>query len=405
MLASALTSALVALIFAAPAVAKPHPFNYADDCPDVMIVAASGATDSKADRDPMEEVQRRAWSNWVGNITEPAGRLFKDEPGTIGWLYVPYPSTYGLSITEVPTYQESTARGVAKAHELLGEQKRKCGARTSFVLLGYSVGGEVMERVAREIGTRGAKATVDPDDVLGVVLVGDPYRPVGTPSYDGQVPPGGGFMSSEPADYGELTDKIVSACRRWDIACDAPQRIAVLDLLLSVLGQIHFTVLDPLQTFVDADAVLTGIVGRTLEHIVREPDWFSSQETLLDIVRREADRTEQILDPNAPDPRASPEQISRLYAWATGEGAPIVREKLAAEGAGFLADNADFFELLLQPYIFVAFAQHVLYWYDVGSAGSDADHLVSWLADLANSSKNRAPNTPEAMPVPVVADP
>ncbi|MCX5043445.1 cutinase family protein [Aldersonia sp. NBC_00410] len=379
---------LAATLFAVPAAAQPHPDNYANDCPEVMIIAVSGATDSTVDRDPMAEEQRRAWSNWVGNITDPAGERFAAEPDTIGWLYVPYPSTYGLSLNEVPTYQESTALGVAKTHQLLGQTKRKCGSATSFVLLGYSVGAEVMERVSREIGTRAEAATVSPDDVLGVVLVGDPYRPAGTPSYDGKVPPGGGFMSSERADYGELTDKIVSACRRWDIACDAPQRIAVLDLLLNVLGQIHFTVLDPLQTFTDTDAVLGGIVGRTLEHIVRDPQrWANSEETLLDIARREADRTEQVLDPDAPDPRATPAQLAGLYDWATGKGAPIVRQKLLAEGAGFVDDNADFFELLIQPYIFLGFAQHMLYWFAVGSNASDADNIVNWLADLAISSK------------------
>jgi hypothetical protein len=391
--ACALTSLLAAVVFGVPAAAQPHPNNYANDCPDVIIVAASGATDSDVDRDPTAEEERRAWSNWVGNITDPAGERFADEPDTIGWLYVPYPASYGLSITEVPTYQESVALGVAKAHQLLGDAKRKCGSDTAFVLLGYSVGGELMERVARDIGTRevdlDSPATVSPADVLGVVLVGDPYRPAGSPSYDGTASPGGGFMSSEPADYGDLTEKIVWSCRRWDIACDAPQRIAVLDLLLNVLGQIHFTVLDPLQTFTDTDAVLGGIIGRTIEHIVRDPQgWSDSEETLLDIVRREADRTEHILDPKSPDvPGATPGQLAELYDWATGEGAPVVRNKLRAEGAGFLDDNADFFQLLIQPYIFLGGVQHILYWYPVGSHASDADDIVNWLADLARSSK------------------
>ena len=38
------------------------PNNYAADCPDVMIVAVSGATDSTADRNPLADENRRLWS-------------------------------------------------------------------------------------------------------------------------------------------------------------------------------------------------------------------------------------------------------------------------------------------------------------------------------------------------------
>ncbi len=136
------------------------PNNYAADCPDILIVAVSGATDSEEDRNPLAE-SGEVWSNWVGNVTVPTGEANKDEPGTVGWMYVPYPSTYGLSLLQpVPTYQDSMAAGVASTNRILDENKAKCGDGTKYVLLGYSVGAEVVERVARELGHRDSNALV-----------------------------------------------------------------------------------------------------------------------------------------------------------------------------------------------------------------------------------------------------
>ena len=46
------------------------------------------------------------------NVTVPVGEANADSPGTVGWLYVPYSSTYGFDVLDnVPTYQESIADG------------------------------------------------------------------------------------------------------------------------------------------------------------------------------------------------------------------------------------------------------------------------------------------------------
>ncbi|MBM7280731.1 cutinase family protein, partial [Gordonia rubripertincta] len=189
------------------------PNNYAQDCPDVLLLAVSGATDSDSDRNPLNEEAQTIASNWVGNVTVPVGEANADSPGTVGWLYVPYSSTYGFDVLDnVPTYQESVREALAGTNRFLEENKAKCGSSTKFVLLGYSVGAEVMERLAVDIGSRPATASVTSDDIAGVALVGDPYRPAGTPSLGQPGPSGGGFMSSEPKDYGTLTPKMKWFC-------------------------------------------------------------------------------------------------------------------------------------------------------------------------------------------------
>lgn len=218
------------------------PNNYGAGCPEMMVVAASGAADSDVDRAPMGEPDRQLWSNWVGNIIVPAGERFADEPSTVGWAYVPYPSTYGLGFLEpVPAYQDSVAAGVASMNKILDDKKNQCGGATEFVLVGYSVGSEVVERVARDIGHRDATATVTADDIAGVALIADPYRPAGTPTFGEPGPSGGGFMSSEPADYGALAGKIRYACRPYDnrMRCARGDRLTGIGARISRPDALH----------------------------------------------------------------------------------------------------------------------------------------------------------------------
>ncbi|QKT10202.1 cutinase family protein [Rhodococcus sp. W8901] len=367
------------------------PNNFGDGCPDVLVVAVSGAGDSTVDRDPFDDGERVPWSNWLPNITVPLGEANRDQPGTVGWMYVPYPSTFGLGLLEdVPTYQDSVAAGVASMNRILDEKKTQCGDATQFVLLGYSVGAEVTERVARELGHRGGSATVTADDIAGVALVGDPYRPAGTPSLGAPGPRGGGFMSSEPADYGALDGKILYACRPYDIACDAPPEIAVLELALGVLGQMRFTVLNPVQTFADFGRVMSEMSARTIAHIVTRDDWFTSDESLLDVLRKVADQTYR---DGAAAAEATPERIAAMMDWARGPGADVVRAKLRAEGAGFVEDNRGVANLIVEPYIFLGFIQHILYWNSNPNDPWywDSEKVVDWISGLARED---APVTP-----------
>ncbi|TQC45921.1 cutinase family protein [Rhodococcus sp. WS4] len=373
----------------------PDPNNYAADCPDILIVAVSGATDSDVDRNPLEE-SGEVWSNWVGNVTVPTGEANKDDPGTVGWMYVPYPSTYGLGLLQpVPTYQDSMAAGVASTNRILDENKAKCGDATKYVLLGYSVGAEVVERVARELGHRDSNALVTADDIAGVALIGDPYRPAGTPSMGEPGPPGGGFMSSGPADYGALDGKITYACRPYDIACDAPQEIAVLELALGVLGQMHFTLLNPGQTVSDFANAVSSMAARSIVHIVTHEDWFASDESFLDVLRKVADQT---YDPDGPDRdmQVSQEQMVEALNWAMGPGSDVVKAKLAAEGPGFVEDNRDVFELVIKPYIFLGFIQHLFYWNNNPNDPWywESEKVVDWITALAHAEKDREAGTP-----------
>lgn len=372
------------------------PNNYAYDCPDVLVLAITGATDSASDRNPVDEVDRLPWSNWVGNVTVPTGEANAQYPGRVGWLYVPYSSEYGVSVDKVlPTYQESVAEGLVNTDRLLEENKNACGTRTKYVLLGYSVGAEVIQRLAVDIGSRPATANVTSDDIAGVALVGDPYRPAGVPSLDKPGPPGGGFMSSEPKDYGTLTDKIRWACRPLDIACDSPLNVGVLNLALNVFGRMHLILLDPARTVTDFAAVSSDVAARTIAYVFSDPDFATSEESVLDVMIRESDRTQPLPDRPAPTPR----EMFDAVQWALGPGRPVVEKKLQAEAVGFEEDNADIPQLWEKAYIELGFLQHLYYWDNFPDNGRDweSEKLIRWITDLAREEAEKPPE-PEVPP-------
>lgn len=382
------------------------PNNYAQECPDILMLAVTGATDSDSDRDPLNEEPRSPISNWVGNVTLPAGQASANNPGSVGWLYVPYPSTYGLDITQdVDPYQKSTLEGVNSTNRLLDEYKIKCGDATKFVLLGYSVGGEVIERVSQDIGHRAPDAHVTGDDIAGVVMIGAPYRPAGVPNFDEPGPSRGGFQGQAPRDYGSLNDKVTWSCRPYDLACDAPDNIVALQLALGVLGQMRITVLNPVQTIADFARTVSSIATRAIVDIATNKDWLGSDETLLEVLLKVSDQSYQV-DEEKASAKLTPDQLLADLNWAIGPGADKVSEKLRQEGQGLVENNKGIVDVVVAPYIFIGFLQHLLYWNNNPGDGRDweSEKIVAWVTDLAETEREKK-NVDDAPLAPSEVDP
>lgn len=379
------------------------PNNYAQDCPDVLMLAVSGATDSDSGRNPLNEESSTVASNWVGNVTVPTGEVNAGSPGTVGWLYVPYASTYGVGVLDdVSTYQNTIAEGIASTNRLMDEYKTKCGDRTKFVLVGYSVGGEILDRMAVEIGHRDPDALVTADDIAGVMMVGSPYRPAGVPNFDDE--PGeslGGFMDQSPRDYGTLTDKVTWSCRPWDLSCDAPDKIELLQLALGVLGQMRFTLLNPVQTVADFARTVATIATRAIVDIATNKSWLESDETLLQVLVKVSDQQYQVDDAKAVA-ALSPDQLLADLNWALGPGADTVEAKLRAEGEGMVENNKGIADVVLGPYLLLGFLQHLSYWYNDPNDGYEweSEKIVAWVTDLARTEreKKQAPAPDAAAP-------
>lgn len=375
------------------------PNNYAQDCPDVLMLAVSGATDSDSGRNPLNEESQTVASNWVGNVTVPTGEVNAGTPGTVGWLYVPYTSTYGVGfLDDVATYQESIRDGVASTNRLLDEYKTKCGDRTKFVLVGYSVGGEILDRLAVDIGRRDPGALVSGDDIAGVMMIGSPYRPAGVPNFGDE--PGeslGGFMDQSPRDYGTLTDKVSWSCRPYDLSCDAPADIELAQLALEIISQMRMTLVNPVQTVADFARAVSTIATRAIIDIATNKAWLESDETLLQVLVKVADVDYTVADQQAVD-ALTPEQLLADLNWAMGPGAETVEAKLRAEATGFEENNKGIADVVLGPYLAIGFLQHLSYWYNDPNDGYEweSEKVVAWVTDLARTEREKK-NAPEAV--------
>ncbi len=367
----------------------------------MLMLAVSGATDSDSDRNPLNEESQTIASNWVGNVTVPTGEVNAGSPGTVGWLYVPYASTYGLGfLDDVLTYQQTIEDGVASTNRLMDEYKTKCGDGTKFVLVGYSVGGEVLDRVAVEVGQRDPGALVSGDDIAGVMMIGSPYRPVGVPNFGDE--PGeslGGFMDQSPRDYGTLTDKVSWSCRPYDLACDAPADIEFLQLALEIVSQMRMTLLNPVQTVADFARAVSTIATRAIIDIATNKTWLESDETLLQVLVKVADVNYTVADQAAAD-ALTPDQLLADLNWALGPGAETVEAKLRAEGEGLVENNKGIVDVVLGPYLLIGFLQHLSYWNNDPNDGYEweSEKVVAWVTDLARTEreKENAPQTSTA---------
>lgn len=67
-----------------------------------------------------------------------------------------------------------------------------------------------------------------------------------------------------------------------------------------------------------------------------------------------------------------------------------MKAKLADEGPGFVEDNRDVFELVIKPYIFLGFIQHLFYWNNNPNDPWywESEKVVDWITALAQSEKD-----------------
>lgn len=172
----------------------------------------------------------------------PVTRTFVNYPSAAGgFQFFAKPTAPGQETNQV-SYLESMDVGVESAEEQIKKIDEACGDNTKFFLAGYSQGAEVIEHVARKIGS--GNGPVSADRIAGVSLFASPNREADTPlaingadavggnhamkvtegltHYD--TPAGGGISADKSGTdgFGELEDRTVSWCLQGDIVCGLP---------------------------------------------------------------------------------------------------------------------------------------------------------------------------------------
>ncbi len=246
-------------------------------------------------------------SEWVDPVVNaPNGQV---EPGSYAAVYIAYPAN-------MATYEDAVNAGAANTEQVMREISKAC-PDTKFSIVGYSEGADVVRRVAQKIGHQeagqdGAYGIVDPDDVLGVVILADAGRsagdgpfpgskdPFGNPDgfdqkyQNGKNPvPGKGALPGTSGDFGKLNGKIASFCSDGDLTCSAPENISLLQLVVNVGRQINVDALErdglTPATGQDVAVVLGRIAMTAFADIAANPNWMKSDETFLQVLLKVSD--------------------------------------------------------------------------------------------------------------------
>ncbi|MFJ1460553.1 cutinase family protein [Nocardia sp. N2S4-5] len=358
-------------------------------------------------------------SEWVDPVVNaPAGAV---DPGSYAAVYIAYPAN-------MATYEDAVTAGVANTEKVMREISQAC-PDTKFSIVGYSEGADVVRRVATTIGHQeadkdGRYGIVDPDDVMGVVILADPGRSAGDGPFPGakdpysnpdgfdkayqngkQPVPGQGAMPGTSGDFGALNGKVASFCSDGDLTCSAPQNISLLQLAVNVGRQLNVDALErdglTPATGQDVAVVLGRIALAAFADIQSQPNWMQSDETFLQVLLR-------VSDP-AYKPGQAPKASAPADSISTGEMSPLayLPQKVLNEIVGLIVTNQNTIPVILSdPYQQTLgpnhTGHHFDYWKDADPANgkplTSAEYAAAWLTHLAQQAQAGKQVDPTSQP-------
>ncbi|MEU1547608.1 cutinase family protein [Nocardia sp. NPDC005745] len=389
------------------------------ECHDMVTISVAGRNDTPregttkmlvdADGNPLPAALSGDHSSeWVDPVVNaPADDV---DPGAYAAVYIAYPA-------DMSTYEDAVNAGVANTEQVMREISAAC-PDTKFSIVGYSEGADVVRRVAMKIGHQepgqdGAYGIVDPDDVVGVVILADSGRsagdgpfpgskdPFGNPDgFDQQYQngtnpvPGQGAVQGTSGDFGALNGKIASFCSDGDLTCSAPQNISLLQLVVNVGRQLNVDALErdglTPATGQDVAVVLGRIALAAFADIQSQPNWMQSDETFLQVLLR-------VSDP-AYKPGEQPKAPAKADAIATNDMSPLayLPQKVFNEIIGLIVTNQNTIPVIMSdPYNLTLgpnhTGHHFDYWDDAdpgaGKPLTSAEYAAAWLTHLAKQAQ------------------
>ncbi len=337
--------------------------------------------------------------------------------GSYAAVYIAYPAN-------MATYEDAVNTGVANTEQVMGEISAAC-PDTKFSIVGYSEGADVVRRVAMKIGNE--ESGVNPDDVLGVVILADSGRQAGEGPFIGAEDPfsnpdgfdrkyqnganpisGQGALPGTSGDFGKLNGKIASFCSEGDLTCAAPQNISLLQLVVNVGRQVNADQLEreglTPATGQDVAVVLGRIAMTAFSDIAAQPNWMASDETFLEVLLRVSDPAYK------PGEHRAPAQAENVAAEGLSPLA-YLPQKIFNEIVGLIVTNQNTIPVILSdPYNLTlgpnGSGHHFDYWRDAkpedGKELTSAEYAAAWLTELAKKAQAGEPVERKAEPLPAV---
>eukprot|EP01133_Synstelium_polycarpum_P026416 gene26416-31765_t len=373
------------------------------ECHDMVSIAVAGRHDTPdastvkmllgADGKPLPAALSGDYkSERVDQVINPAGSVNANKPGSYAAVYIAYPAN-------MASYEDAVAAGAANTQSVMSAIAKEC-PKTQFSIVGYSEGADVVRRVAMDIGTQeNNEFGVDPDKVVGVVMLADAGREAGDGTFLGatnpftnpdnfntkyqngtSATPGEGVLPGTAGGFGKLNGKVASFCSDGDFTCSAPSNISLLILAANVgrqlnIDQLEAQGLNP-ATGQDVAVVFGQIVFEAFADISSNPNWMQTEGETV-----------------------STDKVSPLA---------YLPQKLFKEIVGLIATNQNTIPVILSdPYqqtLAPDVGHHFDYWRDADAADgkplTSAEYAAAWLTYLAQQAKEGKPVDTTAKPTP-----
>ena len=403
------------------------------ECHDMVTISVAGRGDTPAANVPRlldangkplpAALSGDHQSHWVDPIVNAPGAATK--PGSYAAVYIAYPAN-------MDSYENAVDTGVENSKQVIREISRAC-PNTRFSIVGYSEGGDVARRVAMDVGNAkpdgsGKYAVVNPDQVVGVVILADAGRTAGEGPFPGakdpysnpdgfgtkyqngkNATPGSGALPGTSGSFGALNGKVASFCSDGDLTCSAPENISLLVLAANVGRQLN---VDALQregltqaTGQDVALTLADIAFKAFAHISADPNWMKGDETFLQVLLK-------VSDPGYKAENDKPGTVSDIATPVSADSvtsdkiAPLayLPQKVLKEIVGLIATNQNTIPVVMNdPYgqtLGPDTGHHFDYWHDAadGKPMTSAQYAAAWLTQLAQQAQAGKPLDTSAKP-------
>lgn len=401
-------------------------------CYDMVTVSVGGRNDTPTDQTKMLTLPDGTLlpaaladdfdSPWVDRIIDTPGGAVGQ--GSYAAVYVEYPA-------DMASYENAVTTGVTNTNTVINAISTAC-PDTRFAIVGYSEGADVTRRAAMEIGNQtagadGKYAIVDPNSVVGVVILADAGRGAGDNPFPGSAsgtnpdgfdpkyqnstsgPAGAGALPGTAGGFGRLDGRVASFCSEGDLTCAMPENTSLLHLAANVGRQLNVDALEREQltpaTGADLAMVIGGIAMAAFNDIARQDNWLAGDETFLDVLIKVSEPGYTPADPTtkvsaeAKNAEAKNDEDGEPLPAEKAVGLAYLPSKIAKEIIGFIGSNTNTVPVLMNdPYGLTLgpdTGHHFDYWRDSDPANgkpmTSAEYAAAWLTQLAKDAEAGKP--------------
>ena len=246
--------AIAASIVVIPsAVADPQAGSPA--CPDNILVAIPGTTETNEQADPTVPV------GMLRSVVDPLESEFSAQQ--LQTYTVPYVAT--IVNDKAQTYGTSKKEAIDRASQHIADKAAECPG-TKFGLTGFSQGADAAGDLASKIGH--GTGPISADRMFAVGLLADPGQNPNAGIQLGAKTTGTGFVGARPEGFGSLNDITANVCDPEDPYCNTPDDAFATQFLGQLGSKIDAS--DPASSVAGVVTTLLGLDGQPLTNTLGE---------------------------------------------------------------------------------------------------------------------------------------